>query len=111
MTRTRGFVLAGLLVALLLGGIVSYYASTQPDGLNKVAADQGIPGAAGHASDGSPVAGYATKGVDDRRLSKGIAVTSGVLVCFALGGALTWSVRRRNAGSAESPTDAATGAQ
>lgn len=108
MSRTRRFVLAGLLVAVLLGGIVSYYASTQPDGLNKVAADTGFDAhATTNASDGSPLAGYATKGVDDQRLSKGLAVGAGVLVCFALGGALTWVVRRRDAGEAEAPRDEA----
>jgi len=37
----RALLVTGLLVALLLAGGVSYFASSDPDGLTKVAADQG----------------------------------------------------------------------
>ncbi len=96
MNRTRAFVLAGLLVALLLGGVVSFYASSEPDGLNKVAADTGFADREQEsAASGSPLAGYSTQGVEDERLSGGLAVGAGVLVCFALGTVLTLVVRRR----------------
>jgi hypothetical protein len=96
MSRTRWFILTGLLVAVLLGAFVSFYASSQPDGLNKVAADQGFASQQKpHAADGSPLAGYETSGVDNARLSGGLAVGAGVLICFALGGALFWGVSRR----------------
>ena len=39
---TRALVVVGVLVALLLAGVASYYASSDPDGLNRVAEDQGI---------------------------------------------------------------------
>lgn len=95
--RNLAFVLAGLVVAMLLGGGVSYYASSDPDGLNKVAADTGFAAAEReHAAGDSPLAGYSTSGVDNQRLSGGLAVGSGVLVCFAVGGALFWAVRRRS---------------
>ena len=104
MNRTRAFVLAGLLVALLLGGIVSYYASGEPDGLNKVAEDTGFARTeAEHAAGESPLAGYETRGVENERLSGGLAVGAGVLVCFALAGGLTLVVRRRDRATA-SPT-------
>jgi len=95
--RNLAFVLAGLVVALLLGGGVSYYASGEPDGLNKVAEDTGFAAAErDHAAADSPLAGYSTSGVDNERLSGGLAVGAGVLACFALGGALFWAVRRRS---------------
>ncbi|HEX6514232.1 MAG TPA: PDGLE domain-containing protein, partial [Nocardioidaceae bacterium] len=40
--RTRTFLVVGFLVALLLAGVVSYYASGSPDGLNRVAQDNGF---------------------------------------------------------------------
>lgn len=98
--RTRIFVLTGLLVAVLLGGVVSYYASSAPDGLNKVAADTGIAEReAESAVAGSPLAGYETAGVENERLSVGLAAVAGVVVCFALGAGLTSAVRRRGSGA------------
>ena len=112
--RTRIFVLTGLLVALLLGGVVSYYASGDPDGLNKVAEDTGIAEReAESAAAGSPLAGYETAGVENERLSGGLAVGAGVVVCFALGAGLTYAVRRRGSGAGTAPgapTGATTGA-
>lgn len=85
-----------LLVALLLGGVVSYYASSSPDGLSRVAEDQGITKAEKeHAADGSPFAGYEARGVGDGRLSKGVAGVVGVGVVLLLGTGLTYVLRRR----------------
>ena len=49
-----------------------------------------------HASSGSPFAGYATRGVDDARLSGGIAGVVGVAAVGALAGGLFMALRRRN---------------
>ena len=54
---TRTVVVVGALVALLLAGVVSYYASSSPDGLNKVATDQGLgEKEKDHQLDDSPLA-------------------------------------------------------
>ena len=80
------FVVGGLMIALALAFFVSPYASTSPDGLNKVAADEGFDGSAQeHALDDSPVAGYAVKGVDDAKLSKGLSGIIGVTMTFGIG--------------------------
>jgi cobalt/nickel transport system permease protein/cobalt/nickel transport protein len=93
---TRALVVTGLLVALLLAGVVSHYASTSPDGLNRVAQDKGFAQThTRHHADGSPFAGYGTKGVGDARLSKGVAGVVGSLVVLALAGGVTFLVRRR----------------
>ena len=94
--RTRTFVLVGVAVALLLAGVVSFYASADPDGLNRVAEDQGISGteAESPAADG-PLAGYETDGVDDRRLSGGVAGAVGTLLVLVVAGGLTLVIRRR----------------
>jgi cobalt/nickel transport system permease protein len=94
--RTRGVVLAGLLVALLLAGFGSYYASSSPDGLAKVAIDKGLDkGEQDHTLGESPLAGYSLKGVDNKRLSGGLAGIAGVGLTFLLGGAIAVAVRRR----------------
>jgi hypothetical protein len=97
---TRRILVIGLLIALLLAGIGSYYASSSPDGLEKVAADQGISASAkDHQLTGSPFADYGTKGVADSRLSTGLAGTAGVVITLALGSGLVLAVRRRDHGS------------
>ncbi|ROO89506.1 PDGLE domain-containing protein [Actinocorallia herbida] len=100
---TKVFVAAGLLVALVLAGFVSYYASGSPDGLEKVAADKGFDaGAEDHASAGSPLADYGVSGVENARLSGGLSGVIGVGVVLVVGGGLFWALRRRQA-----PEDAA----
>ena len=94
---TRRLVVVGLLVSLFLAGVVSFYASTHPDGLAFVAGEQGFLHSAGaHASDDSPFAGYSTRGVDNARLSRGIAGIVGATVVFVLAGGLFVLVRRRH---------------
>ena len=98
--RTRVLVLAGLLLALLLAGGVSYYASASPDGLERVAEDRGFAdSAAEHDLADSPVADYSVRGLDDARLSGGLAGILGVVATLAVGGVLfrVVSGRRRDA--------------
>ena len=92
--------LIGLAAALVLAGIVSFYASSEPDGLERVAEDQGIAEQAGdqagdHGVAGSPLADYRTNGVEDSRISGGVAGVVGVGVVLVLGTAVTWALRRR----------------
>jgi hypothetical protein len=82
----RIFLLGGLLVAVGLAMLVSGFASSSPDGLNKVAKDHGIAASAKeHLFENGPLAGYAVKGVDNDRLSTGISGLIGVLVTFGVG--------------------------
>lgn len=104
--RPRTLVLVGLLVALLLAGGVSYYASSSPDGLNKVAVDEGFDkGERAHDLDGSPFGGYETSGVDDERISGGLAGVMGVVVTFLAVGALVLVARRSRPDADSSPVD------
>lgn len=97
----RALLVAGLLVALLLAGGVSYFASSDPDGLNKVAADEGFDeGAKDHDLDDSPFAGYETSGVGDGRVSGGLAGVAGVGVTFLIAGGVAYAVRRRGSTAA-----------
>ena len=92
----RAFFAAFLLVALLIAGVGSYYASTHPDGLESVAEKTGFSDQAKESatSDG-PFAGYSTRGIDDARLSGGVAGVVGSLLVLVLAGGLAWTVRRR----------------
>ncbi|MFF8270469.1 energy-coupling factor ABC transporter permease [Streptomyces sp. NPDC016562] len=86
----------GLVTALVLAGFVSFYASASPDGLEKVAADQGIDQKVEeHAAKDSPLADYAVKDVADARLSGGLAGALGVGATVAVGTGVFWVVRRR----------------
>jgi cobalt/nickel transport protein len=110
-TRSTRFHLGFLLVALIIAGGVSYFASPDPDGLDSVAL-QGCRVVAGaeqlegnciaqHARDsataGSPLADYSIVGGEGTVGPAGIA---GVLVTATIAGGLFWLLRRRgDAGS------------
>lgn len=94
---TRRLVLAGLLVSLLLAGLVSLWASGNPDGLEFVAEGLGFSDSAGeHAAGDSPFADYGTAGVDDSRLSGGLAGLVGVVVVAVVAFGLMHLLRRRD---------------
>lgn len=86
----------GLVVVLLLAGALSFYASARPDGLERVAEQAGFADTArdSAAADG-PLADYQTRGVDDPRLSGGLAGVAGAIVVLVLAGGLAFVVRRR----------------
>ncbi|MFJ8585926.1 energy-coupling factor ABC transporter permease [Streptomyces sp. NPDC093595] len=96
----RTFWAAGLAASVVLAGFVSFYASASPDGLEKVAADQGIDRTVEeHAAAGSPLADYGVSGITDARLSGGLAGTLGVGATAVVGTGVLWAVRRRRAGT------------
>lgn len=89
------FTAVGLVVALSLAFFVSPYASSQPDGLNKVAIDKDFADdEQPHALDDGPTAGYAVKGVGNERLATGLAGLVGVSVTFAIAGGLFFALRQ-----------------
>ncbi|MEV5887235.1 energy-coupling factor ABC transporter permease [Streptomyces sp. NPDC052020] len=101
--------ITGLVTSLALAGFVSFYASASPDGLEKVAADQGIDKKAEeHAAAGSPLADYGVEDVGDARLSGGLAGVIGVGVTVVAGSTVFWAVRRRRTRDV-SPTSTSTG--
>ncbi|MBK3624075.1 energy-coupling factor ABC transporter permease [Streptomyces sp. MBT49] len=104
-TSRRTLWVTGLVTSLVLAGFVSFYASSNPDGLEKVAADKGIDKKTGqHASADSPLADYGVKDVSDARLSGGLAGVIGVGVTVVAGSTVFWAVRRRRAGDDVSAT-------
>jgi cobalt/nickel transport protein len=82
---SKKFYLGGLLLSLLLAGVVSFYASSHPDGLEKVAEEIGfIETAKDPATAGSALADYGVVGVENERASVGIAGVLGVVATGAL---------------------------
>jgi hypothetical protein len=107
-SNLRLFLLGGLLVTIGLALVVSGFASSQPDGLEKVATDKGfLETARDHPLADGPLADYAVKGVDNQRVSTGLSGLIGVLVTFGLGLALFALVRAlRSRGQDSDPTRA-----
>jgi cobalt/nickel transport protein len=104
MRRGRSLWLVGLVVTLFVAGVVSWYASGSPDGLEWAAQQSGfLDTAEDSAAAGSPLADYGVSGVDSERLSGGLAGVVGVLATLALAGGLALLLRRRgrNAATAE----------
>ncbi|MGW3287476.1 energy-coupling factor ABC transporter permease [Streptomyces sp. NPDC001002] len=110
-TSRRTLWITGLVTSLVLAGFVSFYASANPDGLEKVAADKGIDKKAEeHASADSPLADYGVKDVENARLSGGLAGVLGVGVTIVAGSAVFWAVRRRRTPDATPTNTASTSA-
>lgn len=96
--RGRGFLLGFLLVSLLVAGVASYYASSHPDGLEYVAGETGfLDSATEHQAADSPLADYGVKGVENERLSVGLAGVVGVGVVALVSTGLFLVLRRRDA--------------
>ena len=91
----KGLLLGGLLLAFLLAGFVSGYASGSPDGLEKVAGDEGfLDSGKDSAVADSPLADYALKGIENERLAGGLAGVLGVLLTIAVGTLIFFVVSR-----------------
>jgi hypothetical protein len=93
----RVFAILALALAVGLAVAVSPYASSSPDGLERVATDKGFIDEGGLHSlqDDSPAPGYAFPGIDDPKLATGMAGFVGTLLVFGLGYGLA-SLRRRS---------------
>jgi hypothetical protein len=88
------FVAAGLGAALLLALLISPFASSSPDGLEKVAADEGLDSEVEpHALEDWPLADYGVEGVEDERLGTGLSGVIGVVLTFVIAAALFALVR------------------
>ena len=108
MTRSR-FLLGFLIVALVIAGGLSYFASPHPDGLDRVTlegcqvvevdGEEQLDGsciaqnAQDSATAGSPLADYSIVGGDGTVGPAGIV---GVLVTALVAGGLFWLLRRRD---------------
>jgi cobalt/nickel transport protein len=93
------FVLTGLFLVGALALLVSPWSARDPDGLTKVAQQEGFAETEDrHALDDSPLSGYAVEGLESERMSGAVAGLIGVLVTFGVTTGLLVAARRtRNA--------------
>ena len=90
-------VVVGLAVSLVLAGGISYYASSQPDGFEKSAGEIGFLDTAEESPlKDSPLAEYGVAGVDNERLSGGLAGVIGVASTAAISFGIFYGLRRFN---------------
>jgi hypothetical protein len=114
MNRRTGmtlFAVGALVVAFLLAAFASPFASTSPDGLNKVAIDTGFDhhAKASAVADG-PLAGYAVKDVKNEKVSKGLSGIAGVVITLLVAGSLfggLWFVARRRSARSQAASASA----
>ena len=86
MTIRRFSILAALL-AVALAVAASPFASSSPDGLERVAADRAFleQGRLAPVQEGAPIRGYTLPGIDDPRVATGLAGLAGTLAVLGLG--------------------------
>ena len=92
----RKFIAVGAFVSLFLAAVLSFYASSQPDGLEKVGESIGfIETAEDSAVADSPLADYGLAGVENARISGGLAGVIGVAVTAAVAYGVFAAVKRK----------------
>jgi cobalt/nickel transport protein len=87
--------LAGLVAAVVLAGLLSPFASSRPDGLERVAQDKGFADTASGKPvfPGSPMPDYTVPGVADQRVSTALAGVVGTALAFGLAVGAAWGIR------------------
>jgi hypothetical protein len=95
----RRFTILALAVAIVVAAAFAPFASSSPDGLEKVAEQQGFAdhGRPAPVQESAPVPDYAFPGVEDARLATALAGLAGALGVFALGAGVAAVVRRPRA--------------
>ena len=100
MNKQSKFLIAGFVLSLVLAGVVSNYASSSPDGLEKVAEDIGfLDSAKDHTYADGPLADYGVKGIENERLSTGAAGVIGVIATAGVSTGLFFVLRRKSGAS------------
>lgn len=83
---TKKFVAIGLIISAVVAGVISYFASSHPDGLEKVSGDKGLD--ANVVTSPASNSFLADYGIDGIANSTGIAGLIGVLITALVGYAL-----------------------
>ena len=95
----RPFLIGSVFAAVVVGVVISQFAASSPDGLERVAIDNGFAeSASDHIFGSSVFSDYATAGVSNESLSLAVAGIAGIAVTLLVGGGVlsaSRSVRRR----------------
>ncbi|MFN2588297.1 MAG: PDGLE domain-containing protein [Actinomycetota bacterium] len=93
----RRIVAVAFCAVAILAALAAPFASEAPDGLQRVARDEGFAAAEQpHTFDDGPVAGYEVEGVGGET-SRGLSALAGVVVAFATAIAACWTLARLRA--------------
>jgi hypothetical protein len=87
------FAILALALAIGLATAVSPYASSSPDGLEKVAGESAFEHRA--RTHESPVPDYAVPGIENAPIATGLAGFAGTLVVFGVGSVVALAARHR----------------
>ena len=101
-TDSSTVIAGGVIVALVVGIMAVFFASPDPDGLERVAEDKGFLDAA-QGPIFNVIPDYLVPGVPNETLAGMIAIILGTLLLFAVGYGLARLLRRRNQRLAEVP--------
>jgi len=93
----KKFVFAALVVSFVLAILLSPFASSSPDGLEKVAEDKGFLSKAEGAEvwESSPIPDYAMPGLGEGAAATGAAGLAGVAITFAFGYGLAKLLKKK----------------
>ena len=95
--KSNKLLIGGFILSFFLAGVLSFYASSSHDGLVKVAGEIGfIDSAKDHSFSSGPLANYGIKGVENQRLSTGLAGAIGITATGLISYGLFYVVRRKN---------------
>jgi cobalt/nickel transport protein len=98
-TDQKKIIAAGILLALVVAGLLSPWASSWPDGLERVAENLGFlnkaEGPAGPVWEKSPLPDYKVPGVRDERWATGLAGVAGTLAIAAIAWGLARLLKKR----------------
>jgi cobalt/nickel transport system permease protein len=90
----KKLLIVGLIVSIVIASILSFYASSQPDGLEKVTADQSLDvNAVDSANSDSALADYGVAGVENERASAFLGGLIGVAITGLAGAGLYFWLR------------------
>ena len=106
-TDSSTVIAGGVIVALVVGIMAVFFASPDPDGLERVADDKGFLDAA-QGPVFNVIPDYLVPGVTNETLAGMIAIILGTLLLFAVGYGLARLLRRRNQRLAEVPATVGT---
>lgn len=88
-------ILAGLLIVILLAVVLIPFASQSPDGLEKIAADQGFASKESESPAVSSLfADYRAPGIDNKTISTVVSGIAGSLVMFCTGWGIALLLKR-----------------
>ena len=90
----RPFVIGSMCAAVVVGVVVSQFAASNPDGLERVAIDNGFEeSATDHALDSSWFSDYATAGISNESVSLAVAGVAGICITLLVGGGVVSASR------------------